>query len=241
MDAVILAAGMGSRIRNLHTLPKGFIEIGHGTLIEQSIKILNHYGIKNIYIIIGYQAQYYENLCSIYNNLQCIYNENYQTCGSLLSWQYVYGHVKDNFLLLESDILYSEDYIREILSQEKENCLLMTDDVKTHDAVFIETKNNYLVNMNKNSSKLSHSDGELTGICKINLNSFKYLMDNFLDENLIRFGHYETDGLVYLTKHHPIYCHKILNAASCEIDDYIHLEQAQKIYSKIRRNSSIFN
>ena len=43
IDAVILAAGMGSRISELSKeMPKGFIQINGETLIERSLKLLNN-------------------------------------------------------------------------------------------------------------------------------------------------------------------------------------------------------
>ena len=49
--AVILAAGLGSRIKEFSILkPKGFIEINGVSLIERSIKILIDEGISKIYI-----------------------------------------------------------------------------------------------------------------------------------------------------------------------------------------------
>ena len=53
MDALILAAGKGTRL-GLNDSPKCLIEFGNSSLIEYQIKCLNELGIKNIHIITGY-------------------------------------------------------------------------------------------------------------------------------------------------------------------------------------------
>ena len=77
MDAIILAAGTGSRIKSYHDLPKGFIKINNKTLIEQSLKILSYYKINKILIITGYKSNYYEKLKINFPSLDLIYNPDY--------------------------------------------------------------------------------------------------------------------------------------------------------------------
>ena len=61
IDAVILAAGLGSRINNISKdMPKGFIEINGESLIKRSIKQLKKSGISSIYIITGYKKKFFE-------------------------------------------------------------------------------------------------------------------------------------------------------------------------------------
>lgn len=56
--AVILAAGIGSRLRNIHNdKPKGFLQLGDKPIIEESIARLVFAGINEIIIVTGYQNQ----------------------------------------------------------------------------------------------------------------------------------------------------------------------------------------
>ncbi|OAD22430.1 nucleotidyl transferase/aminotransferase, partial [Candidatus Thiomargarita nelsonii] len=55
--AVILAAGLGSRLKALGTdKPKGFLKLGEKSIIEESIEHLHNSGICNIIIVTGHQA-----------------------------------------------------------------------------------------------------------------------------------------------------------------------------------------
>ena len=77
-DAVILAAGMGSRISQYsNEIPKGFIQINGETLIERSLKLLNNRNFKNIYIVTGYKKEHYEQLANKYENVIVINNYEY--------------------------------------------------------------------------------------------------------------------------------------------------------------------
>src|SRR3990167_7402428 len=100
MQAVILAAGTGSRIREFHALPKGFITLGDQTLIQQSIEKLQACGVQNILIVTGYAAEFYEALAKENKKINTIYNAHYQNYGSLFSLYCAKDYVKAHDLKL---------------------------------------------------------------------------------------------------------------------------------------------
>lgn len=58
-QAVILAAGTGSRLRGvLDDRPKGFLKLGEKPIIEESIAKLVRSGVTDIVIINGYRHEY---------------------------------------------------------------------------------------------------------------------------------------------------------------------------------------
>ena len=58
MDAVILAGGRGTRLKNLtNTLPKPLIKIGKKPLLEHQINLLKDYGFNKIWILSGYLGE----------------------------------------------------------------------------------------------------------------------------------------------------------------------------------------
>ena len=61
MRAIILAAGMGTRLRPITlTTPKSLIKIGNETLIERQIHFLREKGIDEIIIVTGHLAEKFE-------------------------------------------------------------------------------------------------------------------------------------------------------------------------------------
>ena len=96
--AVILAAGLGSRIKGIiNEIPKGFIKIGQETLIHRSLRILKSFGISNIIIATGYKSEFYDELSSRYN-IVCVKNEKYFCTGSFYSLKNSSKYINDDFL-----------------------------------------------------------------------------------------------------------------------------------------------
>ena len=89
MKAVILAAGMGSRLRPLtRELPKGLIEIAGKSLLEYSLEALKENGIREVILVIGFLARRIEQeLGGEYGSLKITYvfNEEYSHTGSMYS------------------------------------------------------------------------------------------------------------------------------------------------------------
>jgi choline kinase len=242
MDAIILAAGLGSRIRQQHSLPKGFIQVGGISLIEQSIKILRYYGIDNILIVTGYMSQCYQEFADSYSSIDTINNSEFEQTGSLYSWYLAQDWIRKDFLLLESDILFSETIVAKILADPHPNSIAVTEISGADDAVYLEARNSDLVNMSKDQNELPSIIGELVGISKITANAYRQLVD-IINENpsAYRTGHYETDRLVTLAKHFPLHCLSLGNEKWCEIDDNNHLQRAQQLLPLIRHKSRVFD
>lgn len=105
--AVILAAGMGSRLYDVtgDSIPKGFLEVNGKTLIERSIEKLRSIGIEKIYIVTGHLNEYYDKLAEKYNFIETKRNRRYRTTGSMTSLAILENELKEDFLLLESDLI----------------------------------------------------------------------------------------------------------------------------------------
>ena len=87
MQAIIMAAGKGSRLGNLtQDMPKSFLEIQGIKLIEYNIALLHAYGINDIVIVTGYQCEKIEELVKDIEGIQCVYNPFYEMVNVLGSF-----------------------------------------------------------------------------------------------------------------------------------------------------------
>lgn len=242
MQAVILAAGMGSRISDIHTLPKGFIALNEKTLIENAVTKLKHNGIQDILIVTGFGSNYYEALANRLN-LSTRYNENYHRYGSLYSLYCARQWVRDEFLLLESDIFFETRAIKTIIQDEHPSSILISGETRSGDEVYVQTQENKLVNMSKQKDTLEAGSiyGEFVGINKIALRDFQYLI-NQLESNpmVLQSGNYEEDGLVMLAKDREVACVKLPDLIWGEIDNGAHLERAKRLYSQIEKKETVY-
>jgi len=238
MQAVILAAGMGVRIRKHHQLPKGFITLGEAPIILESVAKLKQQGIRDILIVTGYHATYYDELAETDACISTLFNEKFSDSGSLYSLYCTRDWIKDDFLLLESDLIYEARGITAICNTPQPNAILLSGRTQSGDEVYVEADHERLTNMSKKIGTLNQDQvlGEFVGINKLGLKDYQQLI-TLLDNNpsLLHSGNYEEDGLVELSKHSPVYCLKIPDLLWCEIDNFEHLQRAKNLYSKISK------
>lgn len=229
--AVILAAGMGSRIRRrAGNRPKGFLMIDEKSIIEHSISKLIEAGVKTIFIGTGYMKEEYEKLMNKYPQIKCVNNSRYETTGSLFTLYQFKDHIKDDFLLLESDVIYEKSALKTLVNHSRSDVILASKLNGAGDEVYIETDgNNNLKNMSKQKEELSSIYAELVGLTKLSYATFQRLCDEA--NTLFQFSQtidYEY-GLVKISKKTNVYIHKLDNLAWCEVDDEDHWVRATTI------------
>lgn len=236
--AVILAAGLGSRLKDKTTfMPKGFIKVGGKSLIEQSVSKLINTGIEKIMIGTGHASDYYENFAHNYPGIiSCVKNDQYRETGSMFTLFNMKDSIHDDFLLLESDLLYDQRGLEVLLNLREPDVILASGRTNSNDEVFIEAAaNGNLINMSKNSSALKNIFGELVGITKISYPTFqkmcRYAEEKFSSNPKLDYEYV----LVGLTSETDILVKKIDDYVWCEIDDETHLRRAENdVFPKIK-------
>ncbi len=239
---VILAAGLGSRLgEKTRDKPKGFLLLDNKPIIEWSISKLIGQGIDNIIIGTGYLGEEYEKLAGKYPVIRCVKNERYENTGSMYTLYNLKDHIFDDFILLESDLIYDKAGLTALLQHTWPDVILASEFTYSNDEVFIETnQNQFLVNMSKRKEELAGTDAELVGIIKISYPTFK-LMCDYAERNIK--GNpmldYE-DVLAGICQKTGIYVHKLEDFAWCEIDDENHWHKAvTDVYPKIKAREEV--
>jgi len=241
--AVILAAGLGSRLKDrTKTKPKGFVEIDNKAIVERSIEKLINAGITTIIIGTGYLSEHYDRLKDKYPQIITCRSSKYAETGSMFTLYNLRELVKEDFLLLESDLLYDRKGLKELIDDARPDIILASGKTGSNDEVYIEADNNHnLVNMSKKADDLAQIIGELVGISKISMPTFGKMLA-YAETQFEHGGnqfHYENDfvGISVGTK---IYVKKIENYSWCEIDDEDHLNRALTlVYPRIIEAESL--
>jgi choline kinase len=235
--SVIIGAGMGTRLEGHgHLRPKGFLEVGERAIIEESLDHLVAAGIERVVIVTGHQGHYYEDLAEHSNGLiETINNPDYATTGSMYSLYCARDLVDCDFLLLESDLIYEQLALDEILQQPEPDIVLMSSPTHSGDEVWIESPEGKLRTMSKNVHEVGAVDGELVGICKISKTLFEAMCADAAAAFDSSPGYcYETDCLVSVGKNYPIHCHRVDHLIWSEIDNATHLRRARDlVYPKL--------
>ncbi|MGE0590585.1 MAG: phosphocholine cytidylyltransferase family protein [Cyclobacteriaceae bacterium] len=235
--AVILAAGLGSRLGDLkEEKPKAFVTIGRETLIHRSLRLLIKNGISRIIIGTGYQSEFFDNLKTEFSQIETRRNEQYAETGSMYTLFNIRDMLNSSFLLLEGDLLYEENALELLLDDGHSDIILASDATHSGDEVFIQhSAERNLELMSKDRSRLESIHGELVGISKLSAEAFAALCqyagkDYARDRMEI---HYE-DAMVGISKEVPLFVKVVNDMAWCEIDDPGHYKRAiEEVYPKI--------
>ena len=130
MQAVILAAGLGSRLKKLtenHT--KSMVEVNGVSLIERMLRILDKKNLTKIVIVTGYKSDFFVNYIKslkLNTKLTFINNEIYNKTNNIYSMYLAKEEmVNDDSILLESDLIFEEQIINDILYDPRENLALV--------------------------------------------------------------------------------------------------------------------
>ena len=243
-SAIILAAGMGIRMRGLgKRIPKGYICLGTHTILEESISHLVAVGIGRIVIVTGHLAEFFAPLAVKYRGIvRLVHNPLYAESGSMYSLYCARRHVDEDFLLLESDIIYERRALTTCLENRHENVVLLSGYSNTSDEVFVQTSpEGHLVSMSKNRDVLGAAvAGEFVGISKISQNLFRVTLEKAVESfRTTRHVDYETDGLVSSAGFVVVNCHLVEDLIWSEIDDASHLWRARNVvYPRLQRQSA---
>ncbi len=104
MNAIILAAGLGSRFKDVtKTIHKALLPLKDGTPnIERTIEYLIDANIKDIYIVTGHLAYQFEYLRDKYN-CHLINNHHYDKYNNIFSFMCAVDYFGDSFVI-DSDV-----------------------------------------------------------------------------------------------------------------------------------------
>jgi histidinol-phosphate/aromatic aminotransferase/cobyric acid decarboxylase-like protein/GTP:adenosylcobinamide-phosphate guanylyltransferase len=113
MQAIILAAGMGKRLKDLtNDNTKCMIKVNGVTLIERMLRQLDKLILKQIIIVIGYQSQKlvdYISELSIKTKIIYVNNDIYDRTNNIYSLYLAKDYlIRDDTILLESDLIFED-------------------------------------------------------------------------------------------------------------------------------------
>lgn len=173
MKAIILAAGMASRLRplTLHT-PKSLLTIDGKSLLQRSMDALIQNGIKDFVIVTGYlhekieafvKEQYADTI-----SVKFIYNNVYDSTNNIYSlWLARPEAEGEDFLLLDSDLLYDPQIITEVMANKAANVLtLIKHDLGEEEMKVVTDADGVIKEISKTCNP-SDAAGESLGIEKI--------------------------------------------------------------------------
>lgn len=237
MKAVILAAGIASRLRPLtDNVPKCLLRLGERCLLERAFDALIANGLKEFVVVTGYRSQQIVDFLSLrYPQLSItyIYNEHYDKTNNIYSLWLTRSCVDNSeVLLLDSDIVFDSKIISVLLASDKPNVLALNNHVLGEEEIKIIMDDQQRVLEISKVCSIADASGESIGIERM---SAKYVQALFteLDKMIENEG---LDNIFYeraferlIPQGHYFYAIDTTCYFSAELDTIEDFEQAQKL------------
>ena len=143
MQALILAAGFGKRLRPLtDKIPKALVEVNGTPLLLNALNHLSKYKIDEVIIVTGHMKDKIVNRIGFnYSNMKIIYVDNpiYDKTNNVYSLYLAKNYIHDDLILLECDLFYNQKLIDTIMQGQADcNILVSPYDQKTMNGTVIK-------------------------------------------------------------------------------------------------------
>jgi len=130
MQGLILAAGMGKRLKDLtQNSTKCMVKVNGVTLIERMLTQLDKKGFSRIVIVVGYEGKKlieYINTLSIKTPIVFVDNPIYYKTNNIYSLSLAKDYMtEEDTILLESDLIFDDDVLDAIIEDERPSLALV--------------------------------------------------------------------------------------------------------------------
>ena len=241
IKAVVLAAGIGSRINEItKSIPKTMIKINDKCIYEYILENLINNNIYNVVFVIGYRANILEPIlrakCKELDiNLEIVKNKDYETTNTMYSLWLARNSLKSDFVYLHGDLLFSSKMLSLFMKSSHKNCVLVdkNNPLDWDDAMKIISNNNLLKYMSK-SITINEMDGVAIGIYKFNKQGSKISFK--IIKNLINAGitkNWVSEAINIMSKHINVNLQISKLHAWADVDNLTELKSAKKIIKKM--------
>lgn len=175
-----MAAGMGTRFgEKTELMPKGFVPYKGKAMVIRSIDTLLACGIEHIIIGTGYHKEWYEALVDDYPQVECVFSPRYAETNSMYTLYNCREAISDDFLLLESDLVFEKRAILELIDCHYDSAMLITPVTKFQDQYYVEMDDKQILTNCSTDESTVHPSGELVGIHKLSYNFYRTMCEEY--------------------------------------------------------------
>lgn len=238
MKAIILAAGMASRLRPLtENTPKCLLKVGEKCLLQRSIDALASNGIRDFVIVTGYLHEMIETfVAEQYGNkinVKFIHNDVFDSTNNIYSlWLARPEAEGQEILLLDSDLLYDSRIITKVMESDADNVLtLIRHELGEEEMkVVLDHENGTIIEISKTCNP-ADAAGESLGIEKMGCRYTSALyqeLEPMMNEEHLENVFYERAFERLIAKGHTYKVIDVTELFSCELDTVEDFENAKE-------------
>lgn len=187
MKAVLMAAGVGSRLGRAVTKPKCVLDVDGIPLIRRTVEMLLKHNI-SVAVVVGYKYEFiYKALEGL--DVKYYFNPFYKVTNSMASLWFARNFIddKEDMILGNADVFWGEDILNLLLSDQR-NAVMLSDVTRVDIGdYFFKTDNaGRIVAYGKDLAR-GNRDCEYVGLAKLKaefLADFKKNMDQCVDNEM---------------------------------------------------------
>ena len=179
MKAIIIAAGLGSRLKPYtNEIPKPLVKIGNKTILQSQLHIFNSLGIKDTYIIVGYKKEKFK-----YKKINYIYKVQFKKNNILESLFCASSEMNSECIISYSDIIFKKNVVKKLIKSKEDISILVDTNWKKiykgrtlhpiSQAENVSFDKNFFAKKTGKQLSEKQSDGEFIGMVKLNANGCK--------------------------------------------------------------------
>jgi len=244
MQALILAAGMGKRLKPItNSIPKCLVEVNNTPLLFNTLDILCKKKMDRIIIVVGYLKEMVkERVGSEWKGTKIIYVENkeYLNTNNIYSLFLAKDYLTEDTLLLECDVYFEEAVIDQCLKNRNRNIVLVDIFTKEMNGTAVEINKDKRITKIIPSSEQTHQFDISNKYKTVNIYFFqKSFLNKFFVPNLELYirtqgkkQFYEIILAVLMYSNKPLLTAEVINKLKwIEIDDINDLNKANYLFS----------
>ena len=234
MKYIFMVAGKGTRLHPL-TLkhPKSMYKLDENTtLLQRMVQLIKrHEKDADIVIVTGHMHRAIEEQVQ---GVKFIYNPFYEVTNSIASLWFAQNELDaDNVILIDGDIVMSDELVREVMCKPVDKPLVLVDSsIKTDGDYNVEVSGEQVLVMSKD---LANYYGEYAGVTKLDHDSALQMreeMDDMIEEGF--FDQWYENALVQMIfkNDFKLYYTDISNYEWTEVDSVNDLLLAKRIHTQ---------
>ena len=241
MQAVILLAGYGSRLKRDDIPHKCLLPFGDETLLSRHLNILQSLGIEQTVLVVGYNkdaVKSYAQSLELNMPVEFVDNDRYETTGNTLSLVMGLRNREGEFLVMDGDVLYPRAALEEYVRQSRPSSFAVTPvDIDDTEATKVLLRDDQTIesfvtkrDLTKEEKSKFHMAGEAIGF---------FMLTQIVAHNLVTLYNREEARFIQalweiifneITPHNEIHPYPLPSGGCIEIDTQEDYEEALLLY-----------
>jgi len=223
-QALILAAGTGSRLGLGR--PKCLVEVGGRPILHHQLDAIERAGADRVTLVLGYQHQQVEEAAE--GRAEVVLNERYADTNSLYSFWLARDAVEDDLLVLNSDVLFAPELLRDLLGVDGSAIAFDSSSGDDDEHMKVRQRQGRLLRLSKDLPPM-YTNGESLGVTHLSPLAARAAFA--AAGSLVRRGKVDdwaASAFNAVARHHRISCMDVAGQPWVEIDFPEDLDLARK-------------